>query len=342
MNTTTAIQLIKNGAAEEAFRLTEITLPDLSPHEVRIEVSHFGLNYADVMARLGLYKECPPLPTVLGYEVVGKVTKVGSQTHTHLLHQKVVAFTRFGGYAKQVNTFAHAVAPIGDLVPDKALSLATQYVTAYYMTHCLTVIQPGETALVHAAAGGVGIALLQLLKNLNVRCIAKVGNDKKAQWIKSLGVKDVIDYSTSDYTQQLKRLLGDAPLTLSFNPFGGKTFKQDMRLLSPHGRLLLFGGSERSGKKWGIFSTLNFLRNMGLIIQIGLMMGSKSVLGVNMLHIADKHPLLLQKCLQAVVKLANNHEIDPVVGATFKAEELYKAHNFLGSGKSIGKIVVEW
>lgn len=342
MITTEAFQLIKNGDANQAFRLTTIPLENPAHDEVQLEVTHFGLNYADVMARLGLYKECPPLPAVLGYEVVGKVIKVGSEKYTDLVGKEVVAFTRFGGYAKHVNTFAHAIAPIDGLAPDNALCLATQYVTAYYMTHCLTVIQPGETALVHAAAGGVGIALLQLLKDLNVRCIAKVGNEEKVTFLNELGFDDVVNYSKSDYATQVAARCKDQPLTLSFNPVAGETFKKDMRLLSTHGRLVLFGGSERSGKKWGIFSTLNFLRKMGLIIPIGLMMGSKSVLGVNMLHIADQHPELLNHCLNAVVELAKKGTLKPIVGATYEANDLAKAHEFLASGKSIGKVVVRW
>lgn len=339
---TEVFQLIKNGSAEQAFQFTKIDLAHPSDNEVQIEVSHFGLNYADVMARLGLYKECPPLPTVLGYEVVGTVVKVGNDRNQQLLNKKVVAFTRFGGYAKHVNTPEHAVVAIDNLAADKALCLATQYVTAYYMTNCLTVIQPGEKALIHAAAGGVGIALLQLLKNQGVDCIAKVGSDEKMELIYQQGVEKVINYNSTDYEEEVEKLIGKGKLTLCFNPVAGSTFKKDMRLLAPHGRLLLFGGSERSGKKWGILSTLNFVRKMGLMIPIGLMMTSKSVLGVNMLHVGDKHPQLLQKCLNDVVALAKENKINPIVGASFSANELAQAHELLESGKSTGKLIVKW
>ena len=130
-----AIYLVKNGDAATAFELRETADPIPSSGEVRIKVEAFGLNYADVMARNGLYREAPPLPCVLGYEVVGRIDQVGENVPNDLLGQRVVAFTRFGGYAEYAITNPQAFTRIDDLDAGAALSIATQYVTAYYMTY---------------------------------------------------------------------------------------------------------------------------------------------------------------------------------------------------------------
>lgn len=339
---TKAIQLVKNGPAEQAFQEKEIELPDLLEDEVQIEVESFGLNYADVMARNGLYREAPPLPCVIGYEVVGKVVAVGADAPANLQGKRVVGFTRFGGYAKHVNTKHIAVAEIGDYDAGKALCLATQYVTAFYMSHVATTVQKGDRVLVHAAAGGVGTALIQLLKGKGVTIFAKTGTDNKKPYLEALGVDHIINYNKHDYADQIQRILKKERLDISFNPVAGSTFKKDWQLLGNGGSLVLFGGSERSGKKWGILSTLNFVRKMGIVIPITLMMRSKSILGINMLKVADHKPFTLAYCLTSVVEKALNNEVDPKVGESYSADKIAEAHAFLESGKSTGKVIVNW
>lgn len=339
---TEAFQLVKNSNAFSSFKLTKIELNDPINDEVQIEVESFGLNYADVMARRGLYREAPPLPAVIGYEVVGTITKVGSDVDSTWVGKRVVAFTRFGGYARAVNTNLLAIVDINDMDAGEALCLATQYVTAYYMSHYLLNIHENEKVLVHAAAGGVGTALIQLLKLKKAYIIAKTGSDTKVEYLKELGADFIVNYRNSNYSTSISAHLKNDRLDVSFNPVAGSTFKTDWKLIGSGGRVVLFGGSERSGKKWGILSTLNFVRKMGLIIPIGLMMRSKNVLGVNMLKVADKKPMVLHRCLNAVVELAKDKKIDPKVGASFSSDELAHAHHLLESGESTGKVIVTW
>lgn len=337
-----SIQLVKEGEAKEAFSFVEMPTPEVLSDEVQIEVERFGINYADVMARNGLYREAPPLPCVLGYEVVGKVTKAGKDSPQNMIGKRVVAFTRFGGYSQCVNTKNFAAVEIGDYDGNKALCLATQYVTAFYMSHVATTIQKGDRVLIHAAAGGVGTALIQLLRNKGVELIAKTGSDSKLQYLKNQGVDHVVNYNKNDYAEHVQSILKKERIDVSFNPVAGSTFKKDWKLLGCTGSLVLFGGSERSGKKWGILSTLNFVRKMGVIIPITLMMRSKSIIGVNMLKVADFKPFTLQYCLEEVVRMAKEGELEPQVGAVYPAQEISDAHEFLASGKSTGKVVLEW
>lgn len=339
---TQAFQLVKNGEASQAFALNTVQLPALESDDIHIKVSAFGLNYADVMARNGLYKEAPPLPCVLGYEVVGEIVAVGKDVDASEVGKRVVAFCRFGGYAQDVITKSYAYAPIGDLDTGKALCLATQYVTAYYMCNYVNTARKGERALIHAAAGGVGTALLQLLKLQGVETYAKTSSRKKEAYLKAQGADHIIYYTEGDYAELVEKELNGERLDITYNPVAGSTFKKDFALLGSGGRLILFGGSERSGKKWGILSTLNFVRKMGIVIPIGLMMRSKNILGVNMLKVADNKPHVIQHCLTELVSLLKDDKIDPQVGGSYTSSQLAEAHAELESGRTIGKLIVNW
>jgi NADPH2:quinone reductase len=169
--------LTEIGEAQRAFSFQDIEIAPLQPDEVLIASEAFGLNYADVMARLGLYREAPPRPCVLGYELVGRVTEVGANVDPSLVGQRVLAFTRFGAYAKHAKTTANAIVSIDDMPAHEALPFATQGVTAHYMAEVLSPIQAHDHVLVHAAAGGVGSFLVQLAKLKGATVYGKIGSD---------------------------------------------------------------------------------------------------------------------------------------------------------------------
>lgn len=339
---TEAIVLTQNGSAATAFERRSWEINQPKDNEVVIESEAFGLNYADVMSRLGLYREAPPLPCVVGYEVVGKITQVGKDVSSDLMGKRVLAFCRFGGYAKQVVTQEYAVVPIDDIPAEQAMVLCTQAVTAYYMAAYLTPIQAGEKVLIHAAAGGVGTLLVQLAKLRGAEVFAKIGDDSKAEVVRALGADHVINYKKGDYAEEIKRILKGDRLDASFNPAAGSTFKKDFELIGSGGRVVLFGASELSSGKYGLFSKLNFLRKMGLVLPIGLMMRSKNVLGVNMLKIADNRPMVLTHCLKEVVALYQDGKLIPQVGGVYSIDEVSKAHEALENGKTTGKLTVKW
>lgn len=339
---TEAIVLIQKGDAHKAFERKTISIHSPLSDEVLIETESFGLNYADVAARNGMYREAPPMPCVIGYEVVGIVTAVGTAVSNEWIGKRVVGFCRFGGYAKKVVTKETAIVEIGDLDAGKALALCTQSVTAYYMAEYLCPIHEGDYILIHSAAGGVGTILIQLAKLKGAIVIAKIGSENKRQLVESLGADYVVNYKKSDYETQIEQFLKGERLDISYNPVAGSTFKKDFRLLGSGGRLILFGGAEMSGTKWGILSSLNFVRKMGFVIPIGLMMRSKNVLGINMLKIADNKPKVLTHCLQQVVELYKNGILKPQVGGNYPVSEIAVAHEALENGETTGKLAVHW
>lgn len=334
--------LTRKGSPEQAFRMADIELPELKENEVLVETEAFGLNYADVMARRGLYREAPPFPCVIGYEVAGRIIEAGSAQNNGLVGKRVVAFTRFGGYAKHAVTSVDAVAEIGEMPVNDALALSTQGVTAYYMANYIAPLRSGENVLIHAAAGGVGTLLIQLAKQAGATVFAKVSSEEKARKCLSLGADHAINYRTGNYAEAVEKIIGKQQLDVSFNPVGGSTFKMDKQLLGAGSRMVLFGGSQLAEGKWGILSQLNFLRKMGISVPAFLMMQSKSMIGVNMLKIADAKPGVLKHCMSEVVSMYRAGKISTENGGDFSYTDMNKAHQLLESGKSIGKIAVHW
>lgn len=348
-----ALTLIKYGSPEKAFELRESTIPEPSPGQVLVKVNAFGLNYADVMARNGLYRDAPPLPCVLGYEAVGTIAKTGAEAKQLAPGTRVLAFTRFGAYAEYVLTRDRAVVPIPETMDNgTAVALATQYCTAWFAAYEMVNLQQGDQVLIHAAAGGVGIALVQLAKLKGCIIYGTAGSDEKLQFLRSIGVDYPINYNKQDFVKEIINIqekVLPSPLEsgrgrgldVVFDSLGGKIFSKSRKLLSSGGRIVGYGAADR-GKGGGIFADLKLLFGFGFINPAFMLMNSKGMIGVNMLRIADHRPDMLQRCLLNVVDLASKGIIKPHTGGKFNVSEIAQAHEFLESRKSIGKIVVEW
>ena len=338
-----AYKLVKNGKPTEAFQLEEKPTPEPGAGEVLIQSEGFGLNFADVMARLGIYKDCPSLPTVIGYENVGHIKALGEGVEGLKVGQRVLAFTRFGGYADHILTPAMGVTPIPeDLSIGEATALATQYMTAYYaVEECLN-LHEGDYALVHAAAGGVGTALIQILKNKGVTIFGTAGSPDKLNYLKDLGVDYPINYREKDYLEEIKKLGFERKIDATFNPIGGDYVKKDYALLNAGGAVVIFGASKMTEARGNPFKMIKLLFGFGFWSPIKFVTSSKSLIGLNMLRIADFKPTTFQRCLKGVVSLVEQGVIKPTVGKEFDHTQLADAHTYLESRKSIGKVAVKW
>ena len=338
-----AIQLVKYGNAREAFKMNEVSIPGYNDNQVLIKVESFGLNFADVMARRGLYKAAPPLPCILGYEAVGTVEKMGNKNSGFDIGNRVVAFTRFGGYAEYVVADSRAVVKIdSDVGNGTAVALSTQYCTAYYAAYDMANIREGETVLIHAAAGGVGIALIQLAQRKNCRIIGTVGSDEKVKFIESLGVDWAINYRKNDFADEVGRLVPGGKVDVVFDPVGGQSFKKGRRILNVGGRIVGYGASDQLNRKQGPMSKIQLLFGFGFMNPVSVLVQSQGILGVNMLKVADYRPEIIQRTLKSVLYLLKKHEIEPYVGKEYHANDIHAAHEFFESRQSIGKIVMHW
>ncbi len=339
-----AIFLTQYGKNKDNFVLKEIDQPQLEKGEVLIKCEGFGLNYADVMARQGLYKGAPPLPCVLGYDVVGTVNKVADKENEHWIGKRVVGLTRFGGYAEYAKTKASAIAEIpSDWCISVATAIATQYCTAYYSSQYVTNLHPGDKVLIHAAAGGVGTALTQIAKSKGCEVYGLTSSDAKFDYLKSNGVDFPINLSKSSYHEQFRTLSGGKKADVIFNSIGGESIKEDFRILSVSGRLVNYGAASISGKKPNLFTLLGLLRKTPKIKPLKMLGKSSGLIGVNMLSVGDVKPEVISFCMKEVVQLIQeNPSIMPISGGEFSFSEITKAHDLLASRKSTGKIAVKW
>jgi NADPH:quinone reductase len=336
-----AVVLTKYGNSADAFSIREINVPLVGNEQVKIKIEAFGLNFADVMARKGLYADAPKLPAVLGYEVVGTVVEQSKDVLQNYIGKRVVGFTRFGGYAQFAVTNVKAIVVVNEKDDaGKLLALATQYCTAYYAAYVVTTVQKNDIVLQHAAAGGVGTALTQLCNLRGAKVIGLTSSELKFDHLFKNGCSHVINYKKEDYAKIITQKFGK--IDISFNSVAGSTFKKDLRLLNFGGRLVCYGAAERMSGKFGFLSTLGLVFRMGTLMPIKLLMKSQSLMGVNMLRIADHKPDILQLCMQEVYQLFRNGNIDPVVGHDFSVNEIAKAHDMFESGKTTGKIIMRW
>jgi NADPH:quinone reductase-like Zn-dependent oxidoreductase len=336
-----AAVLIKNGNAATAFEIREVPKPAPGNGEVLIKVAAFGLNFADVMARNGMYKEAPPLPAILGYDVAGYIEALGAGVSTLKTGDRVVAMTRFGGYAEYAVTNASAVAVIpADMDTAAATALATQYCTAYYTAAEMMNLHKGDKVLIQSGAGGVGTALIQYATYKGCEIFSTAGSEEKLNYLSALGVHHPINYTTQDFEAVIKKHTNGKGVDAIFDAVGGSSVKKGFRSLAAGGRLVCFGAADMSGKN--IFGKLNAALGFGFYHPVMLMVPSKTIIGVNMLRIADDKPEVIQRCLQAVVQLTNEGVFKPALGKSFDVSAIGAAHEYLEKRKSMGKVAVHW
>ncbi|CAN5400159.1 medium chain dehydrogenase/reductase family protein [soil metagenome] len=336
-----AVVLKKYGAAAQAFEFRDMPEPIPSDGEVLIQVELSGLNFADVMARKGLYKEAPPLPCVLGYDVVGTIIKAGKATKNVNIGDRVMAFTRFGGYAEKVITDARAAALIpAGMDANIAIALTTQYCTAWYAAVEMVNLHKGDKVLVQAGAGGVGIALIQFAKYRQCEIFATAGSPEKIEYLKQLGVHHPISYRTQDFEKEINKITNGTGIDVIFDAVGGSSVKKGLRSLGAGGRLVCYGASVMTDKN--LFGKIKAGLSFGFYHPAMLMMPSKSIIGVNMLKVADRNPEMMQLCLESVMKLASEGVFVPRASQVFPIAEIAKVHGLLENRQTIGKVAMKW
>ena len=344
-----AWMLVAHGNAQKAFELQEVSAPTPKPEETLVESEGFGLNFADVMAREGLYPEAPPMPSILGYEIVGRTREEVKTAQGEVIPKgkRVLCFTRFGAYGKLVAVRKDAIVPIPENLPlDQACALATQYVTAYYVVEECLRPRRGDRVLVQAAAGGLGVALVQLLKLRGAFVFGTAGGQKKVDFIVKQGVDVAIDYTHQKFNDEIRRFLASSSspnsrLDMAIDSLGGKAWGQAYKLLGPMGKMVGVGGATFASIGKGPGAIMEFL-GFGFYHPMGILQESKSIIGVNMLRVADNRPDILSECMQGVMALFNAGKIHPHGGGIYDLKDFPQAHQDLSDRKSMGKLAVRW
>jgi NADPH2:quinone reductase len=236
-----AIQVPKTGGVE-VLTLVDIPTPKPKPNEVIVKIAAAGVNYIDVYFREGRYPVTPPL--ILGQEASGVVSEMGSDVKDFKPGERVAYAGITGAYAEYEAVPADRLVRVPAGITDhQAAAALLQGITAQYLTHTTYPIKKGETALIHAAAGGVGLLLVQMSKNVGARVIATVSTEEKAKLAREAGADDVIFYTKQDFEVETKRLTDGKGVHVIYDGVGKTTFDQDLNVLRPRGYLALFGAS---------------------------------------------------------------------------------------------------
>ena len=318
-----AIRVNKPGGPE-VLQYDEIATPEPKPSEALVQIDVAGVNFIDVYKRAGLYKI--PLPATVGEEGAGKVVAVGDDVVDVRVGDRVAWASVLGAYAE------YAVVPATRLVPlpseisaTQAAALMLQGMTAHYLVCSTYALRPGDRCLVHAAAGGVGLLLVQIAKKRGVRVIATVGSEAKGELAREAGADDIIIYTRQDFVQETKRLTDGRGVHVVYDSVGRTTFLPGLDVLVPRGTMVLFGQS--SGPVGAI--------DPQLLNQKGSLYLTRPTLA----HYVASREELLWRARELFTWVASA-ELKLRIGAEYPLRDAAAAHRALEGRKTTGKVLL--
>ncbi len=335
-----AIWITKHGGPD-VLKVCETPDPVPDTQSVRIRVRAAGLNFAEVMARKGLYPDAPKTPCVVGYEGSGVIDALGSGVRDLSIGQRVLFLSRFGGHSDVVCVRAESALPIPDAMSfEEAAALPVNYLTAYHMMFHVTRVRAGDHLLIHMAAGGVGTAMLQLCQSVPGLVTYGTCSQSKHSFAQSHGLLHAIDYRTKDYVSEVKRLSAGRGVDYVYDALGGKDWKKGYSLLRPGGMVVAFGVANMSkGERRSILTALIALLRSPWVSPITLMNDNKGYAGVNMGHLWDEIALLRGQ-LHAIMALYDQGVVRPHVSASVPFSRAKEAFALLEHGKNTGKVLL--
>jgi NADPH:quinone reductase len=318
-----AIQ-IKQPGDVEAMGLVDLPTPSPKPSEAVVKLAASGVNFIDIYNREGRYKV--PLPFVLGQEGSGVVSAVGTEVKSVKIGDRVAWTSILGGYAEYAAIPADRLVPVPAGVTDQQAAAAMlQGMTAHYLSHDTFPLKRGETALVHAAAGGVGLLLTQMAHNIGARVIATVSTEEKAKLAREAGADEIILYTQSDFEAETKRLTNGKGVDVVYDSVGKTTFEKGFNLLRPRGMMVLYGGSSGAAPAFDPI----------VLTQKGSLFLTRPSLGN---YIATRDDLVGRS--GAVFGMIAAGKLKLRIEHTYPLSEVKRAHSELEGRKTTGKLLL--
>jgi NADPH:quinone reductase-like Zn-dependent oxidoreductase len=318
----------------------EVEDPVPGPGQVRIRVRAAGINFADVLARLGLYADAPPLPAVVGYEVAGLVDGTAPDVTSVAPGDRVTAMVQFGGYSDYVVCPVSQVFPTPQRLSDaEAAAIPVNYLTAAIALYRMANITAGETVLIHNAGGGVGIAAIQLAQLRRATVIGTASGSKHVA-LRGFGVEQLIDYRHANVEQEVRQLTRGRGVDVILDPLGARSFAASYRMLAPLGRLVMFGMSAAApGVERNLFKALRAWWQLPTFKPLSLVNRNRAVLGLHLGHLWSENRRLIP-LVQFLLEEFRSGRLRPVVARSFPLEHASDAHRFIQARSNIGKVVL--
>ncbi|MEP5612722.1 MAG: zinc-binding dehydrogenase [Cyclobacteriaceae bacterium] len=332
-----AYQFHKSGKPE-VLKLVELSNPTPEENEVKIKIQCIGINYAEILSRKGQYRWAPKRPYVPGMEAYGEVVEVGENVTRHAVGEMVIVGQQYGGYAEFACVAEHLCFPaIANFSPEENAAYLVNFMTAWVALKKLCRVESGERVLIHAAAGGVGTAAVQLGKALGCHVFGTASKVEKLTLIKKLGADMAINYASHDFYEEIIKEGGKVDCVLEV--VGGEVFKKSLELLNPFGRMAVIGFASINLKKW---NPISWWRTWKAAPKVQLIEMSKRSQGIYASHIGylTDNSEVVAEIWDELRIFVQKHQLRPVVGKTFDFEGLPNAHRYMESRESVGKIVV--
>lgn len=333
--------VIPETGSADVLELREATLAPPAPGELRIAVKASGVNFADLLARQGLYPDAPDLPAVMGYEVSGVVSALGNGVDADWQGREVFALTRFGGYADEINVPVEQVfEKPGKLSFAEAAAIPVNYLTAWQLIVVMGGLRSGEKLLIHNAGGGVGLAAIDIGLHRGAELFG-TASGRKHPVLAERGLHHAIDYHKRNWVSELDKLTGGEGVELILDPLGGEHWKRSYRALRATGRLGMFGISTAAEPRFG--GKLRILKTavqMPFFHPVNLMNANRGVFGVNlgqMWHESAK----IRDWMQTLLAGVEDGWVRPRVDAIYRFEEAGAAHRYIEERRNIGKVILE-
>ncbi len=318
-----AIQVPKAGGVD-VLTLVEIPVPKPKPNEVIVKIAAAGVNFIDVYFREGRYPITPPF--IIGQEAAGTVSELGSEVKDFKIGERVAYTGITGAYAEYEAVPAVRLVRVPAGITDhQAASALLQGITAQYLSHSTYPLKKGDIALIHAAAGGVGLLLVQMAKNLGARVIGTVSTEEKAKLAREAGADEIIFYTTQDFEVETKRLTDGKGVHVVYDGVGKTTFDQDLNVLRPRGYLVLFGAS----------SGVPPLFDLGKLATKGSLFITRPTL----LHYIASHEELQQRATDVMNMIASG-KLKMRIEHLYALQDAQQAHRDLEGRKTTGKLLL--
>ena len=331
--------VIPRHGGPDVFELREAPDPVPGEGEILVRVRAAGINFADILARIGLYPDAPKPPLVVGYEVAGVVAAVGPGVTQPHEGDRVVALTKFGGYADTVVVPASRAFRFPDRLSDaEAAAVPVTYLTAAIALYKMAAVSAGETVLVHNAGGALGIGATQLAR-LRRATVIGTASVAKHDALRRFGVDLAIDYRHGNVEAEVRRFTKGRGVDVILDPIGGKSFGASYRMLAPLGRLVMLGMSSMSGERRNTLRVLQSWWAMKPFSPLSLINRNRGVFGLHVGHLWEERRQL-QPLIDLVLSELSASRLDPVVARTFPLERVADAHRYIHSRANIGKVVL--
>lgn len=314
--------------------------PTPGPGELRIAVRAAGVNFADILARVGVYPGAPRPPCVVGYEVAGIVDAVGPGANRYRVGDRVMAFTDFGGYADAVVVpEVQVLAAPARLSDTEAAAVPVTYLTAATALYRLANLSPGETVLVHGAAGGVGTAAVQLARCRDAVVIG-TASPRKHHAVLACGAQHALDYKDPDLAARVRALAGTRGVDVVLDPFGGRSLHRSYRMLAPFGRLVVYGASQAiPGARRRVWPVVRMFAQSTPFWPLALLHDNRSVHGLHLGRAFGEVPRLAP-LMDIVCREIDAGRVRPVIDRSFPLERAADAHQFVHDRANIGKVLL--